>query len=39
MNKAIGDTAAIKFATGFYNAVSAGESVEFAYKLGCNVFN
>jgi uncharacterized protein YjbI with pentapeptide repeats len=37
MNKEIGDKAAIKFATGFYNALSAGESVEFAYKLGCNV--
>jgi uncharacterized protein YjbI with pentapeptide repeats len=37
MNKAIGDKAAIKFATGFYNALGAGESVEFAYKLGCNV--
>jgi uncharacterized protein YjbI with pentapeptide repeats len=37
MNKQIGDKAAIKFATGFYNAVGAGESVEFAYKLGCSV--
>jgi Pre-toxin TG/CHAT domain len=37
MNKAIGDKAAIKFATGFYCALGAGESVEFAYKLGCNV--
>ncbi|MGB7379014.1 MAG: CHAT domain-containing protein [Rivularia sp. (in: cyanobacteria)] len=37
MNQAIGDKAAIKFATGFYNALGAGESVEFAYKLGCNV--
>lgn len=37
MNKAIGDKAAIKFATGFYSALSSGESVEFAYKLGCNV--
>ena len=37
MNQAIGDEAAIKFATGFYNALGAGESVEFAYKLGCNV--
>jgi CHAT domain-containing protein len=37
MNKAIGDKAAIKFATGFYSAIGAGESVEFAYKLGCNV--
>ncbi|MEM6403767.1 MAG: CHAT domain-containing protein, partial [Cyanobacteria bacterium P01_D01_bin.116] len=37
MNQEIGDKAAIKFATGFYNALGAGESVEFAYKLGCNV--
>jgi CHAT domain-containing protein len=37
MNQAIGDNAAIKFATGFYNALGAGESVEFAYKLGCSV--
>jgi CHAT domain len=37
MNKAIGDKAAIKFSTGFYNALLSGESVEFAYKLGCNV--
>jgi len=37
MNQAIGDRASVKFATGFYNALGAGESVEFAYKLGCNV--
>ncbi|MDF5733931.1 MAG: CHAT domain-containing protein, partial [Rhizonema sp. PD38] len=37
MNKAIGDKAAIKFATGFYSAIASGESVEFAYKLGCSV--
>ncbi|MBP5972552.1 CHAT domain-containing protein [Brasilonema sp. CT11] len=37
MNKQIGDQAAIKFATAFYNVLGAGESVEFAYKLGCNV--
>lgn len=37
MNQAIGDKAAIKFATGFYNALGAGESIEFAHKLGCNV--
>ena len=37
MNQAIGDKAAVKFATGFYNALGSGESVEFAYKLGCNV--
>ncbi len=37
MNQAIGDKAAVKFATGFYNALGAGESVEFAYKLGCSI--
>ena len=37
MKQAIGDKAAIKFATGFYNALGAGKSVEFAYELGCNV--
>ncbi|MBV6627710.1 MAG: CHAT domain-containing protein [Rivularia sp. (in: Bacteria)] len=37
MNKAIGDKTAVKFSTGFYNALGAGESVEFAYKLGCNI--
>lgn len=31
MNKA-----AIEFAVGFYDALGAGESVEFAYQLGCN---
>lgn len=36
MNKAIGDTAAIEFAVAFYDALGAGESVEFAYKLACN---
>lgn len=36
MNKAIGDQAAIEFAVIFYAALGAGESVEFAYKLGCN---
>jgi hypothetical protein len=36
MNKAIGDKAAIEFATGFYNALGAGESIEFAYQLGCS---
>jgi CHAT domain-containing protein len=34
MNKAIGDRAAIEFAIGFYDALGAGESIEFAYKLG-----
>jgi uncharacterized protein YjbI with pentapeptide repeats len=36
MKRAIGDQAAIKFAIGFYDALLAGESVEFAYRLGCN---
>src|SRR5579883_256347 len=36
MNKAIGDRAAIEFAVLFYAALGSGESVEFAYKLGCN---
>jgi formylglycine-generating enzyme required for sulfatase activity len=35
MNKAIGDQAAIAFAVGFYDALGAGRSVEFAFKLGC----
>nr|WP_322666209.1 pentapeptide repeat-containing protein [Dendronalium sp. ChiSLP03b]MDZ8208996.1 pentapeptide repeat-containing protein [Dendronalium sp. ChiSLP03b] len=37
MSQEIGDGAAIKFATGFYNALGAGETVEFAYKLGCSI--
>ena len=36
MNQAIGDKAAIEFAVGFYSALAAGESIDFAYKLGCN---
>ncbi|MEH1853698.1 MAG: CHAT domain-containing protein [Nostoc sp.] len=35
MKKAIGDKAAIEFAVGFYDALGAGRSVEFAHKLGC----
>ena len=35
MNKAIGDRAAIEFAVGFYDALGAGRSVEFANKYGC----
>jgi len=37
MSQAIGDRAAIEFAVGFYDALAAGKSVEFAYKLGCTV--
>ena len=36
MSKAIGDKAAIEFAVGFYDALGAGKSVEFAYELGCS---
>jgi CHAT domain len=36
MNRAIGDRAAIEFAIGFYDALLAGETVDFAYKLGCS---
>ncbi|WP_052330834.1 hypothetical protein [Rivularia sp. PCC 7116] len=36
MNKAIGDKAAIEFAVGFYSALAARESIDFAYKLGCH---
>lgn len=36
MSKAIGDRAAIEFSIGFYTALGAGESIEFAFKLGCN---
>ncbi len=36
MKRAIGDEAAIEFAVGFYDALLAGRSVEFAYKLGCS---
>ncbi|MEG4076425.1 hypothetical protein QUA30_27965 [Microcoleus sp. Pol14C2] len=32
----IRDTAAIKFAMGFYDSLGAGKPVETAYKLGCN---
>ncbi|MBE2197650.1 MAG: CHAT domain-containing protein [Anaerolinea sp.] len=36
MKKAIGDTAAIEFSVAFYDALGAGKSIEFAYKLACN---
>jgi hypothetical protein len=36
MSLAIGDRAAIEFAVGFYDALGAGRSVEFAYSLGCS---
>jgi hypothetical protein len=36
MNAAIGDRAAIEFSISFYDAIVAGKSIEFAYKLGRN---
>jgi len=36
MQQAIGDTAALAFAVGFYDALGAGRPLEFAYRLGCN---
>ncbi|MEM1393616.1 MAG: CHAT domain-containing protein [Cyanobacteria bacterium P01_C01_bin.38] len=36
MTQAIGDSAALEFAFGFYDALGAGRDVEFAYKWGCN---
>ncbi|MFL9458022.1 pentapeptide repeat-containing protein [Tolypothrix campylonemoides VB511288_2] len=36
MDKEIGDRASIEFAVGFYAALGAGESIEFAYEFGCN---
>jgi len=35
MQRGISDKAAIEFAVAFYDALVAGEAVEFAYKLGC----
>ena len=39
MQQAIGDKAAITFAVGFYDALGAGRSFEFAYKLGCSAIH
>jgi hypothetical protein len=36
MNEAISDTAAIEFAVAFYDAIGAGKTIEFGYKLACN---
>lgn len=36
MNQEIGDKAAINFAVAFYDALAAGEEMEFAYELGCS---
>lgn len=39
MSQAIGDRAAIEFSVGFYTALGAGESIEFAYEIGCNAID
>lgn len=36
MNQKIGDTAAIKFAIGFYETLFAGESIDNSFNLGCS---
>ncbi|MEM9487022.1 MAG: CHAT domain-containing protein, partial [Cyanobacteria bacterium P01_F01_bin.116] len=36
MDEAISDSAAIEFSVGFYTALGAGKSFQFAYELGCN---
>lgn len=36
MNRTIGDKAAVAFAVAFYDALGAGDDVEFAYDLGCS---
>ncbi len=35
MNQPIGDEAAIKFATGFYDALGAGEPYDRCFEIGC----
>ncbi|MDF5723121.1 MAG: CHAT domain-containing protein [Rhizonema sp. PD37] len=37
MNRTIGDKAAIAFSVAFYDAIAAGQQMEFAYELGCSV--
>lgn len=36
MEEAIGDKAAISFSVGFYDAIGARRTIDFADKLGCN---
>jgi CHAT domain len=35
-DQSIKDTVAIEFAVGFYTAIGAGETIDFAFELGCN---
>ncbi len=39
MNRAIGDVAAIKFATGFYDALGAGLLIEECFAVGCTLLD
>jgi ADP-ribose pyrophosphatase YjhB (NUDIX family) len=39
MRRTIGDQAAIAFSVGFYDALGAGRSIEFAYEIGCNAIH
>ncbi len=39
MNKAIGDKAAIQFATKFYQALATGRSFQYAYDFACTVLD
>lgn len=39
MNRAIGDTAAIEFATGFYDALAAGRSYQDSFNFGCGAID
>ena len=39
MNQAIGDVAAIKFATGFYDALGAGRLIEECFEVGCTLLD
>jgi hypothetical protein len=39
MSRAIGNVAAIKFSTGFYDALAAGRPFEEAFRFGCNAIS
>jgi AAA-like domain/CHAT domain len=39
MNQAVGDKAALAFSVGFYDALGAGKSIEFAYKFACSAIH
>ncbi len=39
MNHKIGDKAVIKFATGFYDALSSGRNYQDSFDFGCNAID